>query len=147
MEAISLQPDRAQLWSNTSSYHEFLQLDTDEVPATGLHWNKLWLLTVIAATGAGNLLVCTAVCRERALQNMANYFLLSLAIADLLVSVTVMPVAMTVLLFGVYIIVLTLYRHINIALMSHIGLYLKQDNVQTNTQSVQCILMAYSISP
>jgi len=62
----------------------------------------LWLLTVIAATGAGNLLVCVAICRERALQNMANYFLMSLAIADLLVSVTVMPVAMTVLLFGVY---------------------------------------------
>jgi len=65
-----------------------------------LRWNMLWLLTVIVATGASNLLVCVAVCRERALQNMANYFLMSLAIADFLVSVTVMPVAMTVLIFG-----------------------------------------------
>ena len=37
------------------------------------------------------------------LQNMANYFLMSLAIADLLVSVTVMPLAMTVLIYGAYI--------------------------------------------
>jgi len=65
-----------------------------------MRWNMLWLLAVIAATGAGNLLVCAAVCRERALQNMANYFLMSLAIADLLVSVTVMPLAMTVLIYG-----------------------------------------------
>jgi len=53
-----------------------------------MRWNMLWLLTVIVATGAGNLLVCAAVCRERSLQNMANYFLMSLATADLLFFVT-----------------------------------------------------------
>ena len=97
VEVVSLEPG-PELWSNTSDY-DFL-LESDEPKR--LHWNMLGLLTVIAATGAGNLLVCAAVCRERALQNMANYFLLSLAIADFLVSVTVMPVAMTVLLFGAY---------------------------------------------
>jgi len=91
-----LEPD-AQLWSNSSDSN-YSRLDGDE--PRQLHWNVLWLLTVILATGAGNLLVCVAVCRERALQNMANYFLMSLAIADFLVSVTVMPVAMIVLLFG-----------------------------------------------
>jgi len=85
-----------ELWSNTSDDES--RLDGDEPQR--MRWNMLWLLTVIVATGAGNLLVCVAVCRERALQNMANYFLMSLAIADFLVSVTVMPVAMTVLLFG-----------------------------------------------
>jgi len=92
-EVVRLEPG-PELSSNTS------RLDGEE--SQPLRWNMLWLLTVIAATGAGNLLVCVAICRERALQNMANYFLMSLAIADLLVSVTVMPVAMTVLLFGVY---------------------------------------------
>jgi len=95
VEVVSLEP-WPHLWANTSDYD--YRFDVEET--NQLHWNMLWLLTVIAATGAGNLLVCTAICRERALQNMANYFLLSLAIADLLVSVTVMPIAMTVLLFG-----------------------------------------------
>lgn len=43
-------------------------------------------------TGAvGNVLVWLAVCMDRALQNSTNYFLLSLAAADLLVSLCVMP--------------------------------------------------------
>ena len=97
-EADRLEPD-PEVWSNTSdSDYRF----DDEKPKQ-LRWSMLWLLTVIVATGAGNLLVCVAICRERALQNMANYFLMSLAMADFLVSVTVMPVAMTVLLFGAYI--------------------------------------------
>lgn len=41
-----------------------------------------------------------AVLRERALQTVTNYFIVSLAIADLLVAVVVMP-------FGVYILVST----------------------------------------
>jgi 7 transmembrane receptor (rhodopsin family) len=43
----------------------------------------------------GNVLVILSVLRERALQTVTNYFIVSLAIADLLVAVVVMP-------FGVY---------------------------------------------
>lgn len=39
----------------------------------------------------GNGLVCLAVSTERRLQNTTNYFLLSLAVVDLLVSLLVMP--------------------------------------------------------
>jgi hypothetical protein len=38
-----------------------------------------------------------AVCRERTLQTVTNYFIVSLAIADLLVAVVVMPFAVYVL--------------------------------------------------
>jgi len=86
-------------WSNGS---DDVDDDSRVDGEVSMRWNMLWLLAVIVATGAGNLLVCAAVVRERALQNMANYFLMSLAIADLLVSVTVMPIAMTVLIYGTY---------------------------------------------
>lgn len=39
----------------------------------------------------GNILVCLAISTNRELQNMTNYFLMSLAVADLLVCLIVMP--------------------------------------------------------
>lgn len=63
-------------------------------------WGVLALIVIILATALGNLLVCLAVCRERRLQNTTNYFLMSLAIADLLVSILVMPLGMIVEMYG-----------------------------------------------
>ena len=40
---------------------------------------------------SGNVLVIMSVIRERALQNMTNFFIVSLAFADLLVAGLVMP--------------------------------------------------------
>ncbi|KAK9512933.1 hypothetical protein O3M35_001238 [Rhynocoris fuscipes] len=54
-------------------------------------WTFLFVLVFIVAGGLGNILVCLAVCLDRRLQNVTNYFLLSLAVADLLVSLFVMP--------------------------------------------------------
>lgn len=45
----------------------------------------------------GNVLVIISVCRERALQSVTNYFIVSLALADLLVALMVMPFAVYVL--------------------------------------------------
>lgn len=39
----------------------------------------------------GNVLVCIAVSREKALQTTTNYLIVSLAVADLLVATLVMP--------------------------------------------------------
>lgn len=60
----------------------------------------LVLLIVICLSALGNLLVCMAVIWDRRLQNMTNYFLMSLAIADLLVSLLVMPLGMIVEIYG-----------------------------------------------
>uniref|UniRef100_A0A8D8SXR4 5-hydroxytryptamine receptor 2A n=1 Tax=Cacopsylla melanoneura TaxID=428564 RepID=A0A8D8SXR4_9HEMI len=54
-------------------------------------WKYLFAIIFIGAGGVGNILVCLAVCLDKSLQNVTNYFLLSLALADLLVSVIVMP--------------------------------------------------------
>lgn len=57
----------------------------------GYEWFFLFVLVFIVAGAVGNLLVCFAVLLDRKLQNVTNYFLFSLAIADLLVSLVVMP--------------------------------------------------------
>lgn len=75
------------------------QLETEQRARHESFWRKYELkiffvvavMAAIAAGGVGNILVCLAVCLDRRLQNVTNYFLLSLAIADLLVSLFVMP--------------------------------------------------------
>ncbi|VVC29248.1 G protein-coupled receptor, rhodopsin-like,GPCR, rhodopsin-like, 7TM [Cinara cedri] len=57
----------------------------------GYNWKYLFVIVFIASGGVGNILVCLAICLDRQLQNVTNYFLLSLAIADLLVCLFVMP--------------------------------------------------------
>ena len=88
---------------NYSSYNitNTTQLDELDGPAP-LNWGVLALTIIIVLTAMGNLLVCLAVCWERRLQNMTNYFLMSLAIADLLVAILVMPLGMVVELYGEY---------------------------------------------
>lgn len=58
---------------------------------TKFSWIFIFAIVFIVAGGVGNILVCLAVCLDRRLQNVTNYFLLSLAVADLLVSLFVMP--------------------------------------------------------
>ncbi|KAG5347166.1 DRD2L protein, partial [Acromyrmex charruanus] len=62
-------------------------------------WWALILVIVPCLTLFGNVLVILAVVRERALQTVTNYFIVSLAVADLLVAVLVMPFAVYVLCF------------------------------------------------
>lgn len=57
----------------------------------------LLVLPFFCATGfVGNMLVCIAIAIDRRLQNVTNYFLFSLALADLLVCSVVMPLAILV---------------------------------------------------
>jgi len=53
------------------------------------------LLAFFGLSVVGNVLVCLVIHRSRRLQSTTNYFVISLAAADLLLSVVVMPFALT----------------------------------------------------
>ena len=53
-----------------------------------------FLLVLILVSIVGNILVCIAVATEKQLRKLSNLFLVSLAIADLLVAAFVMPFAL-----------------------------------------------------
>ncbi|XP_028258922.1 5-hydroxytryptamine receptor 2B [Parambassis ranga] len=71
-----------------------------EEPEGQLKWASLLMVIVIIPTIAGNILVILAVSLERKLQNATNYFLMSLAVADLLVGLLVMPIALITVLYN-----------------------------------------------
>uniref|UniRef100_T1L273 G-protein coupled receptors family 1 profile domain-containing protein n=1 Tax=Tetranychus urticae TaxID=32264 RepID=T1L273_TETUR len=64
------------------------------------NWFYLMLGLLVFVGCFGNILVCLAICLERRLQNATNFFLLSLAIADLLVSILVMPMSIVNEVYG-----------------------------------------------
>ncbi|XP_015232153.1 PREDICTED: 5-hydroxytryptamine receptor 2B [Cyprinodon variegatus] len=71
-----------------------------QAPETELRWAALLIVMVIIPTIGGNILVILAVSLERKLQNATNYFLMSLAVADLLVGLLVMPIALITVLYN-----------------------------------------------
>ncbi|XP_013108770.2 uncharacterized protein LOC106088029 [Stomoxys calcitrans] len=77
---------------------------TSDVPVNS-HLNNYWALLaliLVIGTAAGNILVCLAIAWERRLQNVTNYFLMSLAITDLMVAVLVMPLGILTLVKGYF---------------------------------------------
>lgn len=75
---------------------------TAENQGNTVHWAALLILAVIIPTIGGNILVILAVSLEKRLQYATNYFLMSLAVADLLVGLFVMPIALLTIMFGKY---------------------------------------------
>lgn len=64
---------------------------SDAVGPYPINWRVAPLWALVAAGVTGNTLVCASIVVERRLQNVTNYFLVSLAVADLFVSLVVMP--------------------------------------------------------
>lgn len=81
---------------------------SDDISIQKIPEKNYWALILILfpiLTIFGNILVIASVYRERTLQTVTNYFIVSLALADLLVAVVVMP-------FAVYVLVSVFFYHI-----------------------------------
>jgi hypothetical protein len=96
----------AATWTNTSCNNGTLS----DV-SSGYNYWALILVLFPMFTLFGNVLVILAVCRERTLQTVTNYFIVSLALADLLVAVVVMPFAVYVLVSDTLLFVTTDCRY------------------------------------
>ena len=76
------------LSSITNLTNDILSTDTND-----LNWPIL-ILSISAVFGTlGNLLVCVSISLDKQLQTVTNWFLFSLAIADCLVSLIVLPLS------------------------------------------------------
>lgn len=82
------------------------EIDVESTPSPMVDdQNNYWALSaliLVLGTAAGNILVCLAITWERRLQNVTNYFLMSLAITDLMVAILVMPLGILTLVKGEY---------------------------------------------
>ncbi|XP_073445399.1 5-hydroxytryptamine receptor 2B isoform X1 [Dendrobates tinctorius] len=94
------------IFHNSVLWHEMLEFNysytaniTKADTAPPKCWLALLTLMVIVPTIGGNILVILAVSLEKKLQNATNYFLMSLAVADLLVGIFVMPIALVTIMF------------------------------------------------
>lgn len=99
-------------WSGlqTESIPEEMK-QTGEQQGNKPRWAALLILLVIIPTIGGNILVILAVSLEKKLQYATNYFLMSLAVADLLVGLFVMPIALLTIMFGKYFTLLLASNH------------------------------------
>ena len=73
-----------------------------EFPEPEYNWPALGLFVIVIVAITGNLLVGLAVKLERKLRNMFNYFLVSLAVSDMLCAILVMPVSIMKAFYGMY---------------------------------------------
>lgn len=104
--------DAMDIWSNGSEVHEVLQRaetnnsNVNATNVTGAHETNLFTLSRAVPLGmvlgafivfaiVGNILVILSVVCNRHLRIPTNYFIINLAIADLLLSTTVLPVSAT----------------------------------------------------
>ncbi|XP_033839997.1 5-hydroxytryptamine (serotonin) receptor 2C, G protein-coupled-like 1 [Periophthalmus magnuspinnatus] len=81
---------------------DFANFTQEAVTSSALkekNWPALLILVIIALTIGGNILVILAVSLEKKLQNATNFFLRSLAVADMLVGILVMPISLINILY------------------------------------------------
>lgn len=82
----------------------------------------------------GNVFVIAAILLERHLHSVANYLIVSLAVADLLVACLVMPLG-AVYEVNIFIIMGSLFRQVT----GWLGLYLAHDNLAQPTEIIHSI--------
>ncbi|XP_051534297.1 5-hydroxytryptamine receptor 2A [Myxocyprinus asiaticus] len=82
------------------SYFKSNFSESEVIQPTGKNWPALFILVFIFLTVAGNILVIMAVSIENKLHNATNFFLCSLAVADMLVGFLVMPASLISILYN-----------------------------------------------
>jgi len=70
------------------------------------NWPVFLLFVIVIMTIGGNVLVCLAVGYKRKLQNMFNYFLVSLAMSDMMSAILVMPLSIMRMAVGTYTVII-----------------------------------------
>lgn len=71
---------------------EYLEIMYDDIFPNFTDWVMISLHSIIFITGlVGNSLVCLAVCRNHSMKTVTNYFIVNLAVADLLVILICLP--------------------------------------------------------
>ncbi|XP_055331943.1 5-hydroxytryptamine receptor 2A-like [Paramacrobiotus metropolitanus] len=96
---LSLLPDTMDI----TLYNTTTNITTNDTCVWSVEDMNLWATiacVLIVAGFLGNLLVCMAIITERRLQSPTTKFLFSLAVADLFVSVFVMPLGIVVEIYG-----------------------------------------------
>ncbi|XP_056587769.1 5-hydroxytryptamine receptor 2A [Triplophysa dalaica] len=92
------------LWNHSVNInHSFFKSNFSEMEVTQAgekNWPALFILVITFFTIAGNILVIMAVSLESKLHNATNFFLCSLAVADMLVGFLVMPVSLINILYN-----------------------------------------------
>ena len=74
--------------------------DDGSMSSADFSWPVVLLLPIILCSVVGNLLVCLAIGKDPKLQTFTNFFLFSMAMADLMVALLVMPFGLTKDLLG-----------------------------------------------
>ncbi|XP_070803690.1 probable G-protein coupled receptor 19 [Pituophis catenifer annectens] len=85
-EATTLSKEPGLEKNSTASQYELMP---EEIIIASLLWGLLWLFSIF-----GNSLVCLVIYRSRRTQSTTNYFVVSMACADLLISVGCTPLVL-----------------------------------------------------
>uniref|UniRef100_UPI00398F795F 5-hydroxytryptamine receptor 2A-like n=1 Tax=Pristiophorus japonicus TaxID=55135 RepID=UPI00398F795F len=88
-----------QSWTTGEVINASNPEDISRTAISKKNWPALLIVVIIVLTVGGNILVIMAVSLEKKLQNATNYFLMSLAVADMLVGILVMPVSLITILY------------------------------------------------
>ena len=87
-------PSGSDEWTdgNTTSNSDIYRIPLEH----NMKYGALFLLLFPLLTVFGNCLVCLSIFREKSLHTVTNYFIFSLAVADIMVAILVMPGAVYV---------------------------------------------------
>lgn len=106
-EVSAIESNVTLLLNSTNFNRTRLEYEFDPYPSE-YTWTEIILLAVLVTSVmvvvvVGNMLVIIAIATEKSLKNITNWFIASLAVADLLLGLVIMPFSLANLLMGYWI--------------------------------------------